>query len=184
MAALDGIRGSGVPVVIDGADLSERRMSIRVYSPAVHAMAPQLLAGYRSPFDGRPGAERAATLGRAPSRFAGNDDNVSALITELLAAEPDATPERRDELIMQAMKEHRAAVYFFDATFLVPKSVSLLHASLQVRAEQAGQAGRAAEAEQWTARAQTVWDAIMAGNQAMLDYLARLPGPHWTLPIF
>ena len=120
--------------------------------------------------------EQAATLGRAPSRFAGNDDNVSALITELLAAEPDATPERRDELIMQAMKEHRAAVYFFDATFSVPKSVSLLHASLQVRAEQAGQAGRAAEAEQWKARAQTVWDAIMAGNQAMLDYLQREAG--------
>ena len=57
MAALDGIRGSGVPVVIDGADLSERRMSVRVYSPDVQAMAPRLLAGYRSPFDGRPGAD-------------------------------------------------------------------------------------------------------------------------------
>ena len=57
MAALDGIRDSGVPVVIDGADLSERRMSVRVYSPDVQAMAPRLLAGYRSPFDGRPGAD-------------------------------------------------------------------------------------------------------------------------------
>ncbi|HXL92218.1 MAG TPA: DUF932 domain-containing protein [Streptosporangiaceae bacterium] len=57
MAALDGIRDSGVPVVIDGADLSERRMSVRVHSPDVQAMAPQLLAGYRSPFDGRPGTE-------------------------------------------------------------------------------------------------------------------------------
>ena len=57
MAALDGIRDCGVPVVIDGADLSDRRMSVRVYSPDVQAMAPQLLAGYRSPFDGRPGAD-------------------------------------------------------------------------------------------------------------------------------
>ncbi len=57
MAALDGIRDSGVPVVIDGADLSERRMSVRVYSTDVQAMAPQLLAGYRSPFDGRPGTD-------------------------------------------------------------------------------------------------------------------------------
>ena len=32
---------------------------------------------------------------------------------------------------MQAMKEHRAAVYFFDATFSVPKSVSLLRHGLQ-----------------------------------------------------
>jgi len=57
MAALDGIRDSGVPVVIDGADLTERRMSVRVCSPDVQAMAPRLLAGYRSPFDGRPGAD-------------------------------------------------------------------------------------------------------------------------------
>jgi hypothetical protein len=58
MAALDGIRDSGVPVVIDGADLSERRMSVRVCSPDVQAMAPRLLAGYRSPFDGVPARTR------------------------------------------------------------------------------------------------------------------------------
>ena len=77
---------------------------------------------------------------------------------------------------MQALKEQRAAVYFFDATFSVPKSVSLLHASLQVRAQQARDAGRDEEAEQWAARAQAVWDGIMAGNQAMLDYLQREAG--------
>ena len=120
--------------------------------------------------------DRKATLGRAPSGFDGNKDKVSALIAGLLAAEPEATPERRDQIIMQAMRQLRAPVYFFDATFSVPKSVSLLHASLQVRAQQARDAGRAGEAEQWTARAQTVWDAIMAGNQAMLDYLQREAG--------
>lgn len=57
MAALDGIRRSGVPVQVDGADLTDRRMFVRVYSPAVQAMAPQLLANYRSPFDGRPGSD-------------------------------------------------------------------------------------------------------------------------------
>jgi hypothetical protein len=120
--------------------------------------------------------ERRATLGRAPSGFAGNNDKVSALIAAALAAEPDATPERRDELIMQALKEQRAAVYFFDATFSVPKSVSLLHASLQVRAQQARDAGQGNEAERWAAQAQTVWDAIMAANQAMLAYLQREAG--------
>ena len=77
---------------------------------------------------------------------------------------------------MQALKEQRAAVYFFDATFSVPKSVSLLHASLQVRAQQARDAGRDEEAGEWAARAQAVWDAIMAGNQAMLEYLQREAG--------
>ncbi len=120
--------------------------------------------------------EGRATLGRAPSKFAGNSDKVAALISELLAAEPDATPERRDEIIMRALKEQRAAVYFFDATFSVPKSVSLLHASFQVRAQQARDARRAAEAEQWDARAQAVWDAIMAANRAMLEYLQREAG--------
>ena len=77
---------------------------------------------------------------------------------------------------MQALKEQRAAVYFFDATFSVPKSVSLLHASLQVRAQQARDAGLDEEAEEWAALAETVWDGIMAGNQAMLDYLQREAG--------
>ena len=117
-----------------------------------------------------------ATLGRAPSGFAGNNDKVAALIAARLAAEPEATPERRDQLIMQALKDQRAAVYFFDATFSVPKSVSLLHASLQVRAQQARDAGLDEEAEDWAALAETVWDGIMAGNQAMLDYLQREAG--------
>ena len=120
--------------------------------------------------------ERKATLGRAPSGFAGHNDKLSALIAGLLAAEPEATAERRDQIITQALKDQRAAVYFFDTTFSVPKSVSLLHASLQVRAQQAGDAGQAGEAEQWTARARSVWDAVMAGNQAMLEYLQREAG--------
>jgi conjugative relaxase-like TrwC/TraI family protein len=117
-----------------------------------------------------------ATLGRAPSGFAGHDEKISGRLAGLLAAEPEATQERRDQIIMQALKDQRVAVYFFDATFSVPKSVSLLHASLQVRAQQAREAGQAGEAERWTARAQVVWDAIMAGNQAMLEYLQREAG--------
>jgi conjugative relaxase-like TrwC/TraI family protein len=77
---------------------------------------------------------------------------------------------------MQALQEQRAAVYFFDATFSVPKSISLLHASLQVKAQHDRDAGQAHEAQLWEARAQTVWDAIMAANQAMLDYLQREAG--------
>ena len=117
-----------------------------------------------------------ATLGRAPSGFAGHDEKIAGRIAGLLAAEPEATHERRDQIIMQALKDQRAAVYFFDATFSVPKSVSLLHASLQVRAQQAREAGRADEAGEWAGRAQVVWDAIMAGNQAMLEYLQREAG--------
>lgn len=117
-----------------------------------------------------------ATLGRAPSTFAEHDAKLSARITGLLAAEPDATPERRDQIILQTLKQQRAAVYFFDATFSVPKSVSLLHASLQVKAQQAREAGQLDEAERWKERAQTVWDGILAANRAMLAYLQREAG--------
>jgi conjugative relaxase-like TrwC/TraI family protein len=131
-----------------------------------------LYGGFVDPRD----PEGKTTLGRTPSGFTSNNDKVAELIAQRLAAEPEATPERRDQLIMQALKEQRATVYFFDATFSVPKSVSLLHASLQVRAQQAREAGHDGEAARWTAHAQTVWDAIMAGNQAMLDYLQREVG--------
>ncbi|WP_262401753.1 DUF932 domain-containing protein [Actinomadura sp. CNU-125] len=64
MATLDGVRRAGVPVVIDGCDLSERRMYVRIVSEHVRVMAPRLLHDYRSPFTGESGAEN-------PTVFAG-----------------------------------------------------------------------------------------------------------------
>jgi hypothetical protein len=57
MGALDGVCRSGAEVRIDGCDLTDRRMFVRVYAPQVQALAPRLLARYRSPFDSRPGSE-------------------------------------------------------------------------------------------------------------------------------
>ena len=53
MATLDGIRQAGTEVVFDGLDLTERRLYARVVAPGVRALAPALLAEYRSPFGGR-----------------------------------------------------------------------------------------------------------------------------------
>lgn len=64
MAALEGIRDAGVDVQIDGGDLTDRRMVVRVKCEAVSAMAPTLLHGYRSPFTGASGSEN-------PTVFAG-----------------------------------------------------------------------------------------------------------------
>lgn len=50
LAALKGITNAGVDAKVVGADLSEKRMSLRVVVPEVTAMAPLLLADYRSPF--------------------------------------------------------------------------------------------------------------------------------------
>jgi len=64
MAALDGVREAGVAVEVAGGDLTERRMVVRVRCPEVQALAPTLLAGYRSPFSGASGDEN-------PTVFAG-----------------------------------------------------------------------------------------------------------------
>jgi hypothetical protein len=57
LAALDGVKDAGVPVQVDGCDLTQRRMYVRVVCEQVRALAPALLAGYRSPFTGAAGAE-------------------------------------------------------------------------------------------------------------------------------
>ena len=64
MATLDGVRQAGVEVQIDGADLSDHRMSLRLTCPEVSEYAADLLDGYRSPFTGETGADN-------PTIFAG-----------------------------------------------------------------------------------------------------------------
>lgn len=63
-AALDGVRQAGVQVDIEGADLSDRRMYVRIVAPQVKALAPVLLERYRSPFSGDRGIDN-------PTVFAG-----------------------------------------------------------------------------------------------------------------
>jgi hypothetical protein len=57
LAVLDGVRQAGAPVQVDGCDLTERRMYVRVVCEQVRVLAPALLAGYRSPFTGASGAD-------------------------------------------------------------------------------------------------------------------------------
>lgn len=57
VAALDGVKQSGTEITIEGCDLTEKRMQVRVSAPAIKALAPSLLRGYRSPF-GPGGIER------------------------------------------------------------------------------------------------------------------------------
>ena len=64
MATLAGVRAAGVEVNIDGADLSDRRMSVRLSCPEVSAYADEILGGYRSPFTGETGSDN-------PTGFAG-----------------------------------------------------------------------------------------------------------------
>ena len=64
MATLTGVRAAGVEVNIDGGDLSDRRISLRLTCPEVTAYADEILGGYRSPFTGETGSDN-------PTVFAG-----------------------------------------------------------------------------------------------------------------
>jgi hypothetical protein len=49
-AALEGLKAADTGVEIRECDLSDTTMRAKVYSPAVAALAPRLLGGYRDPF--------------------------------------------------------------------------------------------------------------------------------------
>jgi len=106
-------------------------------------------------------------LGRAPQRFASEDD----IYRELAAAEPHASEARKAELRTTARAQTRHAVPFWDVTVSVSKSITLFHGGLLARAELARQAGNDAEASHFERQAARVWEAIMEGNKAALDYL-------------
>ncbi|MFC6582120.1 MobF family relaxase [Planomonospora parontospora] len=107
-----------------------------------------------------------ARLGRKPPTYKKFEEALAAK----LEAEPNASPERRRELEIEIRREHRGAVYFLDLTYSPTKSITLLHAGLQVRAQQAKDAGDLAQAARYEELAGKVWGAVMDGNQAMLDY--------------
>lgn len=51
VSVLDGARKTGATLDVVSADLSERRMRVKVACPEIAVMAPELLKGYRTPFD-------------------------------------------------------------------------------------------------------------------------------------
>ncbi|HUZ50910.1 MAG TPA: MobF family relaxase, partial [Streptosporangiaceae bacterium] len=111
-------------------------------------------------------------LGRAPSRFRSAEDIYQAL----LAAEPEATAERRAQLLIEAKSQVRTPDLYWDATFSVSKSISLFHASALASAAAAAQRGDLSTFQEWEQVAEDIWAAIMEGNAAALDYLQREAG--------
>ena len=113
-----------------------------------------------------------ARLGRAPGRYRAAEEIYAAM----LAAEPQATAERRAQLMIEAKAQVRAPDLYWDATFSVSKSISLLHASALANAAAAAQRGDLAAAQAWQEVADGIWDAVMEGNAAGLEYLQAEAG--------
>jgi conjugative relaxase-like TrwC/TraI family protein len=97
-------------------------------------------------------------LGSRPRQFATYQERLAAKLT----AEPDATPERRRELEFDAAKSHRKAVHYFDLTFSMPKSWSVVHAAYE-------KAGRHEDAAK-------LWESYLTGVDAGLRYIEREAG--------
>ncbi|MHA6795918.1 MobF family relaxase [Pseudonocardia bannensis] len=98
------------------------------------------------------------------------------LYAEAIEREPGASPERRAELRTEAGKNARRNVAFYDATFSVQKSVTLLHTAFEAKEVAARTAGDTESAEAWGRFRVAVEDAIWAGNNAGLTYLQDKAG--------
>ena len=139
----------------------------------------------------------AETLGHTGRAYKSEEELYAAA----LDAEPNASPERRAELWLDAGKRARKNVAFLDATFSVQKSITVLHTAFEAQEVAAHREAAAAQANSqtatdpaeaavwqrkhadaeaaaasWAAHKQAVEDAIWAGNRAALDYLADHAG--------
>lgn len=108
--------------------------------------------------------EHAARLGWPPRRFQEADEAVAAA----LQTEPHATAERRQQLRMSARHATRSAVAFIDATYSMPKSITVVHAAFEAQEVAARRTGDDVAADAWAAHRQAVEAAIWAGNTAAL----------------
>ncbi|MBW0101470.1 MobF family relaxase [Pseudonocardia sp. KRD291] len=113
-----------------------------------------------------------STLGHTGRKYATEQD----LFDQAIAREPDADPERRAQLWTEAGRSARHNVAFFDATFSVQKSVTLVHTAFEANEVAARNAGREEEAAAWGQLREAVEDAIWAGNNAGLALLQQEAG--------
>jgi hypothetical protein len=113
-------------------------------------------------------------LGTKPYDYSKSTEKAVQEAVEALPA--GATPEQIRQAEMRVRQNAKSARTFTDVTFSVPKSVSLLHAGLQVEAARLRAFGDIAGAEAAQAKADAVWGAVMKGNKAMLGYLQEHAG--------
>lgn len=117
-------------------------------------------------YDDRVPDREKTRLGSAPRRYKTTQQNLA----DLAAAEPDAGPERMEQLQVKAAKMTRHALMFLDWTLSIDKSITVLHAGLLTAAARAGQDGAADAAAEHSRQARVVEAAIMAGKDAGLAY--------------
>lgn len=101
LAVIDGINQAGVNAVPTQADLTDSRLYARFEAPQVAALAPNLLKGYRSPFEGPGAVQRFGDNGLGmvlhPERGHGNWGVEQAL--QAAAREGRGYPEGQEPVV-------------------------------------------------------------------------------------
>jgi hypothetical protein len=96
---------------------------------------------------------------------------LRALFGAKKAAEPGLTRERERELWIEARAEVKSAgVMFWDSTFSVEKTISQAHMAEMASALEARQRGDLPKAEQYEARAASIWAEIEKAVRVWVDY--------------
>ncbi|ANY06377.1 MobF family relaxase [Pseudonocardia sp. HH130630-07] len=150
-----------------GAGAEKLGLSGLVEADDMRAVYERFLDPRDTAFGDRSRWDEAGTLGHTGRRYPSEDE----IYAEALEREPDASAERRAELRTEAGRSARHNVAFYDATFSVQKSVTLLHTAFEAREVAARGTGDEQTAAAWGEFRKAVEDAIWAGNNAALALL-------------
>jgi len=129
----------------------------------------------RGPYDLLFG-ERKASDGTPLGRLSDGSRRAADLYATLVAAEPQATPERKRELRVQASRQTRQSPLFFDLTLSLSKSISIFHTSLGENARLAHEAGDIDGKRYWSSLVAEVDAMIMQAVHAGFTYFQREAG--------
>src|ERR1700722_4239673 len=129
----------------------------------------------RKPYDLLFG-EHKAPDGTPLGKPTGSGRKAADIYSQLLAAEPHATAERKRELLLEATHQARQSPLFFDLTLSLSKSISLFHASLGENARLARQAGDTAGEEYWSGLVAEVDEMIWQSVRTGFSYFQRGAG--------
>src|SRR4051794_31823285 len=109
-------------------------------------------------------------IGRPPMQFR----SIESRIEQALALEPNALPERVEEIKVEAARSTRSSMAGMDLTFSVPKSVTVAHTAawrVEVESTRSGDLDRAA---QFRSIREGIEGAIFEANTAAMDYVSTV----------
>src|SRR3954469_11560746 len=109
-------------------------------------------------------------VGRPPMQFR----SIESRIEQALALEPDALPERIEQIKAEAARSTRSSMAGMDLTFSVPKSVTVAHTAAWRVEFDATRSGDAHRAAQFRSIREGIEGAIVEANEAAMEYASTL----------